>query len=179
MNLLVPIAYIQEVCLLSDNIDQKKILVALDMAQEDLEDILLGEFYEEIETQYLAGTLTSDNNSLYDPYIKKFLAWQTNYHYLGHSQSSSTPTGEREFTDENSTLINDVSLFAKEKKLLARANKQKYKLINFLKLEQSKDSTKYPLWEDDCKEYMSFAITSVDKKSDALIKVNKSITTNE
>jgi hypothetical protein len=51
--------------------------------------------------------------------------------------------------------------------------------VNFLKESQANDSTKYPLWEDECQEFLSFAITAVDKRSDALIMVNKSITTNE
>lgn len=178
---LIPIAYIQEQCLLSNNIDTKKFTVALEMAQEDLQDTLGKEFYEQIETQCDTDTLSTDNNAVYDDYIKKYLAWQANYHFLGHAQDDSTPTGFREHKDDNSDLISDVKLFSKEKKTLERANKCKYRMINFITLEQSKDSTKYPLYTKSCKVEMSFAISAIDKdgQADALFRVNKSITNNE
>lgn len=181
MSLLIPIAYIQEQCLLSNNIDEKKFVVALEMAQEDLQDALGKEFFEEIQTQYSANTLSADNNAVYDDYIKKYLAWQSNYHFIGHAQEDSTPTGFRQHNDENSTLISDVALWGKEKKTLDRANKHKYRMINYLKLEQSKDSTKYPLYSASCKTSMSFAISAIDKdgRADSLLRVNKSIIDNE
>lgn len=178
---LIPLSYLNEACFLSMNVDDKKYSMVLKLAQDDLSDVLGAEFYEEIQTQYSANpqTLTADNIALYDGYIKDFLAWQTYFHHLKFSNSDSTPTGEREFTDENSTVLSDVKMFAKEKHIKSIADRYKYKMINFLKLEQEKDSTKYPLYEGGCEDQNSFYITAVDKTSDALIEVNKKITTNE
>jgi len=63
---LIPLAYLNEVCFLSLNEDDKKYQIHLEEAQEDLSDLLGAEFYEEIETQYDAGTLTTDNDALYE-----------------------------------------------------------------------------------------------------------------
>lgn len=182
MTQLIPLAYLNEACFLSLNVDEKKYNMVLKIAQEDLEDILGKEFYAEIVGQYEdePHTLSAVNLTLYDDYIKDFLAWDTYYHYLKFANSDSTPTGERKFNEENSSLLTDIEMYSKEKNILSQVNRYKYRLINHLKLEQAKDSTAFPKWEDNCKEHMSFAISSVSKdKNAAIIRVNRSITTNE
>lgn len=181
MNLILEIPYIMHVCRVSHNIEQDVLKIHLKEAQEDLQDILAGEFYEEIESQYMTKTLSSDNQPLYEDYIKDFLAWKTYHDYLGFSQSASTPTGERSFNDENSTLLADVSLYSKEKNVRSKYFKKKQRLINYLKLQRSKDSTKFPKWLDTCRDEFSFAITSItrDGKKDNYISVNKSSALNE
>ena len=176
---LIPISYLNEECFLSENVDSKKYQMALKDSQMDLEDLLGPEFYEEIESQYDSETLSTDNDALYEGYIKDYLAWQTYFHYLKFANAEATPSGVREFNDENSSILTDVKMYSFEKNVREKATRYRHKLINFLKLEQSKDSTKYSLWTDNCKEEMSFAITAVDKSSDALFKVNKTIITNE
>lgn len=176
---LIPIAYLNEECFLSLNTDDKKYAPNLEEAQEDLRDILKPEFYSQIETQYNTDTLTSDNDALYEGYIKKYLAWQTYFYYLGFSNIEATPTGIREFSDANSSVVTDIKMYSLEKNVRRRAIKYKYAIINFLKESQTNDSSKYPLWTAPCEEQMSFAITSVSKHDDALIRVNKSIITNE
>ena len=181
MKLLIPLSYLNEACFLSLNINEKKFKMVLKLAQESLRDILGAEFYEQIETQYAASgdTFSTENAALYEGYIKDFLAWQTYLFHLKFSQSDSTPTGEREFSDENSTVLADVKLFAKEKNISAQANHYRYKMINFIKLEQSKDATKYTLYNDTCKEEVSWGISSVSGKSDAAFKITKAVRDNE
>lgn len=184
MTLILELSYLNTACFLSLNEDDIKYNMCLEMAQEDLRDGILGrEFYDQIESQYVASPpnngYTGDNLALYNPYIKKFLAWKTYFNYLKFANVNATPTGIREFNDENSSVASDIKMYSLEKNVKERADTSKYNIINFLKDEQSNDSTKYPLWEDDSKEYMSFSITSVDKSSDALIRVNKTIQTNE
>lgn len=153
--------------------------MCLKLSQQDLYDLLGGEFYQEIETQVDEDSLSADNDSLYTDYIKSYLAWQTTFHYTKFSQSDATPTGFRQFVDENSTILEDVKLYSLEKNILNVVNRYRDRMINFLKLEKSKDSTKYPKYSNDCKTVYSFAISAVDKKSDSLLKVNKAIITNE
>jgi hypothetical protein len=175
---LISIAYLNESCFLSLNTDDKKYRMCLKMSQDHLKDELGVEFYEEIEGQY-PTTLSADNSTLYENHIKDFLAWQTYFNYLKFSNVDATPTGIRVHKDENSDIASDIQMYSLEKNVKAQANFYKYQMINFLKESQANDSTKYPLWEDECKEQMSFAITSVDKNSDAMIRVNKAVTTNE
>lgn len=181
MNQLIPLTYLNEACFLSLNVDEKKYNMVLKIAQEDLQDVLGVEFYEEIETQYLAEpqTLSVANAALYEGYVKDYLAWQTYYHYLKFANSDSTPTGERKFSDENSSLLTDIEMYSKEKNILAQVNRYKFRMISFLKLEQSKVSTAYPLYHGKCSDEMSFSITSIDKCSNPMIRVNKSIISNE
>jgi hypothetical protein len=176
---LIPIAYLNEECFLSLNTDDKKYTMALKDAQMDLEDILGSEFFDQIESQYDGDTLSTDNDALYEDYIKEYLAWQTYFHYLKFANADPTPSGVREFNDENSSILSDVKMYSFEKNVREKAVRYKHRMINFLKLEQSKDSTKYSLWEDTCKEEYSFAITAIDKGSDAMVRVNKAIDTNE
>lgn len=180
MTAILDLTYLNTACFLSLNEDDLKYGMCLEMAQEDLRDGVLGrEFYEQIETQYSAFTGATDNQTLYNDYLRKYLAWQTYFHYLKFANVNATPTGIREHDDDTSSIASDVKMYSLEKNVLARANKYKYDTINYLREQQANDSTKFPLWEDECKEQMSFSITSIDKNSDALIRVNKSINTNE
>jgi len=176
---LIPLAYLNEVCFLSLNEDDKKYQIHLEEAQEDLSDLLGAEFYEQIETQYDAGTLTTDNDALYEECIKKFLAWQTNVYLQGFVNSNHTPTGNREFNDENSSVLSDIKQYSLEKNIRRRAVKYKNKMLNFLSLEQEKDSTKYPLYNKKCIESFDFAITAITRKNYDLFKANKSTINNE
>lgn len=176
---LLEISYLNEECFLSLNADDKKYSMCLKLSQQDLYDLLGGEFYQEIETQVDEDSLTSDNDTLYTDYIKDYLAWQTFFHYTKFSQSDATPTGFRQFVDENSTILEDVKMYSLEKNILNVSTRYRDRMLNFLKLEQSKDTTKYPKYSQDCKTVYSFAISAIDKKSDSLLKVNKAIITNE
>lgn len=179
MSRLIPLSYLNEACFLSLNNDTKKFDMVLKMAQEDLKSVLSTEFYSEIVSQY-PNSLTTDNDTLYEGYIKDFLAWQAYAYYLKFANVNDTPTGIRQFTDDNSSIASDVKMYSLEKNVVQRANEYKGRMISFLKLEQSKDSTKYPLWTDRCDSYgLSFAITAIDGKTDTIIRINKAVTKNE
>lgn len=178
---LIPLPYINEACFVSQNIDEKKMKASLDEAQADLRDVLGVEFYDQIVSQYEGESFSTANDTLYEEYIKQFLAWQSYYYSLGFSQSESTPTGERSFNDENSTILQDVQLYSKEKNIKRRATRYKYDLINYLKESQDNDSTAFPLWEEPCNEEFSFGITgiSVGENKNEIISVNRAIQNNE
>src|SRR5687767_6840790 len=129
--LLIPLSYINGACFLSTNIDEKKIKPSLSEAKMDLRTGIGAEFYEEIETQYAphGDTFTAANASLYEDYIKDFLASTAYFYSLELSQLDSPPTGERSFNDENSTLATDIQLFSKEKNIKSFAFKFKSAMI--------------------------------------------------
>jgi len=177
MTYILSLSYLNDACFQSLNEDDKKYQMCLKIAQDMLKEILGAEFYEEIESQY--PNYTGDNSSLYDPYIKDYLAWQTVFNYQKFVNYNATPTGNREFIDENSTVLSDVKQYAAEKNILQWVNHYKGLMLTFLDLEQDKDPTAYPLYNAKCDHGFNFAITSVDKASDALVKVNKTIISNE
>lgn len=184
---LIPLSYINEACLVSTNIDEKKIKTPLKRAQMDLMAILGSEFYEEIQTQYAPSgdTFTTANATLYEDYIKDFLAWRAYFYSLGFSQLESTPTGERSFKDENSDLASDIQLFSKEKNIQAVANDFKSAMINFLRLNQYNyaqgvsGAYAYAKWEDKCSTEFQFAFSSIARTNDEIFAVNKAVTVNE
>src|SRR5687768_9971687 len=98
---LLEISYLNEVCFLSLNTDDKKYRMCLKMSQGDLKDELGVSFYDQIVTQYSTEpqTLSVDNLALYTNYIKDFLAWQTYFNYLKFANVDATPTGIRQFND--------------------------------------------------------------------------------
>lgn len=176
---LIPLSYLNEACFLSLNVDPKKYQMLLKIAQDNLKQLLGAEFYAQIETQYDTTTFSTDNDALYEGYIKDYLAWRTYYEYCGFSNADETPTGTRKFKDENSDLLSDVELYSRQKNIGLKVSMYRGEMISFLRLEQEKDSTKYPMWEEKCREEFSFGITAASAKSNALFKVNKTITNNE
>ncbi len=145
MTALLDLDYLNTACFLSLNTDDKKYNMVLFMAQQELEQILGREFYEQIESQY--PSYTGDNSTLYTNYIKDYLAWQTYYYYLKFANEEATPTGIREFNDENSSVLSDVKLYAFEKNVLEASVRYKNRMINYIKEQQIRDSTKFPLYE--------------------------------
>lgn len=176
---LIPIGYLNEACFLSLNTDDKKYQMCLKIAQDTLKEVIGGEFYEEIENEYDTETLTADNDALYDPYIKDYLSWLTYFEYLKFSNADATPTGIRQFRDDNSTVLPNLELAAFEKNVREKSVFYKDKMLNFLREKIANDSSKYPLYKEKCNDVFGFAITSIDKRSDVLIQVNKAIITNE
>jgi hypothetical protein len=179
MAYLLSHSYATEFAGISQNLLIAKFNQYLLAAQEDLRDILQREFYEQIESQYPAFSGASDNQTLYNDYIRNFLAWRVRLESIAFGDVDNTPTGEREFNDENSSLLTDVKKFSLEKNIRNKVTLYRNRIINYIKEQQSNDSTKFPLWEDSCKEEMSFAITAIDKRSDATFKINKAVTNNE
>lgn len=183
MKLLIPLAYLNEACNLSQNIEEKEFKMVLKIAQEDLQDVLGAEFYAQIETQYQPAndTFTTANATLYEDYLKDYLAWSTYFRYLGFSQSKSTPTGEREFKDENSDILGDIKLASKEKNVRNMVARYKNRIINYLTLEQSKDSTAFPLWEGCKRGDFGWGISGIERDShaDKIYSINKAVTGNE
>lgn len=181
--LLIPLSYLNEACFLSLNIDEKKFKMVLKIAQEDLRDILGGEFYEQIETQYLPAndTFSTANAILYEDYLKDYLAWATYHRFLGFSQSDSTPTGERAFKDDSSDLLTELSMAGKEKNVKAMVSRYKDKIINYLRLQRTINSTSFPLWVDDMKEEFGFGISCIERDTvkDGLISITKATRGNE
>lgn len=184
---LIPLSYINEVCAVSTNIDEKKLKPQLQEAQLDLLNILGAEFYEEIESQYAVSgdTFSTANAELYENYIKNFLAWQSYFYSLGFSQLESTPSGERSFTDDNSELATDIQLYAKEKNIKAKAYKYKSAMIDFLRLQQHRfalgvaGAYEFAKWTDNCREEFQFGISGIGRTQTEIFAVNKAVKNNE
>lgn len=182
--LLIPLDYLTEACNLSANNIDKKYKMVLELAQDQLKSILGLEFFQEIETQYnpQADTLTVANAALYEGYIKKYLAWQTYIFYIQFSQADDTPTGIRQFKDENSEIISDIKLSARERNIANKAQFYKGEMVSFLKTAQLNDSTAYSLWDCGCcSDQSSWGISGVSTNGEAtrVFSISKAINNNQ
>lgn len=181
MTNFIPISYLNEACFLSLNTDDKKYAMCLKMAQADLSDTLGVPFYDELETQLSTtpSSLSADNDTLYEDYIRDYLAWQTYYNYLKFVNVDATPTGMRQFNDENSSIASELQMHSLERHVKSEATRYKNRMINFLKAAQGTDSTKYPLFTSCCCGEFAFGITSISGNSDTSFRIERSVSGNE
>lgn len=174
---LLEISYLTEALMLSKNIDERKFKMALKIAQESLLATLGPEFYEQLVTQYSTNpvSFSADNLALYENYVKDFLAWQTYVEFISFSQLDSTPTGFRQHVDDNSTIADDIKFFSLSKNVRIQADNYKNKMINYLKLSQERDSTKFSLWRCGPADTFAFGISSVSGCDQGVINIHKAI----
>jgi hypothetical protein len=175
---LIPISYLSEACFLSLNTDDKKYRMCLKMAQDNLSDILSKDFYDQIESQF-PSSLSADNSALYEGYLKEYLAWNTYFNYLKFANVDATPTGIRAFSDDNSTLASDIQMYSLEKHVRAEYEKHKFRMIVYLDISKTNDSSKFPYWTLTCRQEMSFGITAISGTPSTSFNIEKSIKTNE
>lgn len=180
---MIAVAYIQQTCFLSQNIAIDKLNIALEMALDDLKEILGSSLYNQLLTEYntspVPAVFSAEDAALYDPYIKRFLAWQAYFYFLIFANSDSTPTGFRSFNDENSSILDDVSMYSLEKNVRGQAYKYRGKMLDFLNQAKKANSSSYPYYHPSCKTEFAFAITSVHGKDDTQFRVNKALNANE
>lgn len=181
MKLLIPLSYLTEACFLSENVTDKKYEMCIEMAEEDLEGILGSQLYQEIKLQYNNNTMSPDNDKLYEYAIKKYIAWRTYYHYLKFAQTDSTATGIRQFSEDNSSLIEDVKLYSLEKNVKARAGQFADRITTYIRTAKKNNTAAFPLFSECGRSNTSFSITSIagHGKVHQVISINKSISSNE
>ena len=165
MNKLITYAYFREETDVSQNVDDKVLDNPIKRAQSTLKFLLGTAFYNEIETQFLAGTLTTANDALFDPYIKKFLAWQAYEHYATRANIYESRTGFRQFRDDNSDIASPDIMANIIREAKQWTQFYKGEMLTFIKQEQRIDTSKYPLYRD-CGDKVGtgFHITSIRKK---------------
>ena len=114
-----------------------------------LRDLLGEDFYIEIYTQNDAtpSTLTSDNTTLLDDYIKPMLAHYVVYECFPQIRNNITSSGIVTLDHEFTSPANKGDYAALRNQILAHADDLRAELIHFIKKQQEDDSSKYPLYE--------------------------------
>lgn len=164
---LITYAYLKEECDIPQNIPDEEFEHKIFRAQEMLRMLMSDEFYQDFLTAYRAsGTtpLSTAYQSMYSPYIKQFIAWQTYEFWLLKANFKVTRSGIRVHSEENSVVATDQQMG----NLLADAKRQgqyyKKLMIDFLK----GNSTDYPLYGVCCNSDLagnSFHISAVKNKT--------------
>ena len=109
---------------------------------------LLGEdFYDEILTQSAAASLTSDNTTLVNSYVKPCLAYYIIYESLPQIKNNISSSGVIELDHEFTRPANRGDYAALRSQILTDADDWRVEVIKFIKDSQEDDSSKFPLWE--------------------------------
>jgi len=109
MNLLVTKNDIVDNCALSENTDDRQINVAIVQAHNKLQAVLCRDFYEELKTQFLNSTLSTENTAIF-PYVKNYLVWESYSSFIVVGSFNQTKAGFREHTDDNSQPVDNTRI---------------------------------------------------------------------
>lgn len=178
---LISAAYFRDFNGISQNIDDQVITTCIFQTEETLKFLIGKQFYEQMVTQYEGADDTTgfstDNLAFYDPYLKQWIAKHAYTILLHRNNYEVTRAGIRVFTEETSSIGSDKMIGEILKYEKQQAEQYKGRMINFLRGQQKADSSKYPLYSDDCGDRIgtTFHITSVSKKEDVYIKIQNQI----
>lgn len=143
---LITYAYLKEELDLPQNLDDAEFEHKIYRAQEMLRMLMGDEFYRDFLTNYKASTLSTVYNSLYDPYVKQFVAWQTKEFWVKQANFKPTRAGFRVHTEENSQPASDVQMGGIIKDANQTAQYYKVLMVDFL----NGHSADYPLYSRNC-----------------------------
>jgi hypothetical protein len=158
---LITYAYLREECDLPQNLDDSDLEKHIYSAQEMLRGDIGDGFYQDFLAAYLAGPLTGVYATLYNPYIKQFVAWKANEYWTVKANFLVSRSGFRVHSEENSVVATDTQMAEIIKDAKYKASYYKNLLLDFL----SNHSSEYPLF-DKCNSNKSngFGITVIKKK---------------
>ena len=167
MTKLITYQYLRLESDISQNVEDKTLDNPIRRAMDMLSFVLGRTFYDEIVGQF-PNSFSTDNGALFDPYIKKFLAWQAYEFYLIKANVYESRTGIRQFSDENSTIADETIMGNLIKDAKQWTQFYKGEMVNYIKRQQKLDSSKYPLYRE-CGDRVGngfhiTAITARDKR---------------
>lgn len=145
MGKLISYQYLRSETDISQNIPDKELDFPIKRAQEMLSMVLGVDLYAEIDSQY-PNSLSTANHSLYNPYIKQFLAWQAYQFWIVKANFKTTPSGIRVHSEENSTPATDLQMASLIRDAKEMAQTYKEKMLYYIKL----NIDNYPLYGNNC-----------------------------
>lgn len=165
---LITFAYMREEVDVPQNIPSEEFDRRILRAQERLRMIMGDNFYQDFLSTYKASgknnPLTGAYASLYDPYLKQFIARQAFVYWTLEANTKPTRSGYRVHSEDNSVAASDeqMSVLLKDRKQEAEYYAQL--LIDFL----NNHSEDYPLYNNKCRNNGSnaFHISAVRRKHD-------------
>lgn len=106
------------------------------------------DFYNEILTQVELSTLTSDNSSLLNDFIKPMLSYYVVYDAFPDIRANITSKGIMVNTSETSEAASNSEASSLRQNKLSMAERWKKDTTEFIREEKDDDSTKYPLFKN-------------------------------
>ena len=158
---LITYAYLREECDLPQNLDDSAVERHIYAAQEMLRADIGDGFYQDFLANSIAGTLSIVYNSLFNPYMKQFIAWKANEYWTVKANFNMTRAGFRVHSEENSVVATDTQMAEIIKDAKYKASFYKNLMLDYL----DNHSTDYPLYNScHSKKSNGFGITVIRKK---------------
>ncbi|HET6224670.1 MAG TPA: hypothetical protein VFF27_00230 [Bacteroidia bacterium] len=133
---------------LSDNVLSKYIIPNIASVQDRyIKKILCKDFYDELIYQIDNDSLTTENETLVDDYIKPAMVFRSYARYLATANVYSTPSGFRKFKEDNSDSADAADMAAFLNQANSDATFYERELFEFL--ENNLDD--YATYRDECK----------------------------
>lgn len=160
---LITFAYLKGEVDIPQNIPDAELDHKIYRAQERLRMLIGDEFYQDFLINYKANTFSAVYTTLYNPFVKQFIAWQACVYWTLEANFKPTRSGFRVHTEENSVITTDeqLSIILKDRK--QQAEYYAKLLVDFL----GNHSEDYPLYGSKCGNNLmgnSFHISAVKNK---------------
>lgn len=160
---LITFAYLKQEVDIPQSIPDAELDHKVYRAQERLRMLMGDEFYQDFRTKYKANTFTAAYTTLYNPYVKQFIAWQACVYWTVEANFKPSRSGFRVYTEENSSVVTDVQLSIIIKDRKQQAEYYVKQIVDFME-NHSED---YPLYANKCGSNVtgnSFHISAVKNR---------------
>jgi hypothetical protein len=161
---LINFAFLKQEVDIPQGLDNDEFDHKIHRAQQRLRMLMGDEFYQDFLTNYKNNTLSAAYQSLYKPYIKQFVAFQTYELWTVTANFKPTRSGFRIHSEENSEAVSSEGMAIIIKDAKQEAEYYAKLLVDFIK----NHSSDYPLYNNGCKSLIgnSFHISAVKNKHD-------------
>lgn len=172
---LISYAYLRKETQISQNIEDKYLDNPIKLAERVLKFLLGTAFYDELVSQNDSSSLTAANQSLYDPYVKEYLAWQAYQYWLAKANLFESRTGIRKFKEDNSDYASDKDMGELLRIAKQQTEMTKGEMLSFLQAAQREDTAAYPLYRQSCMANSGggFHVTSISNKDTTYLKIDR------
>lgn len=142
---IVNYAYIKEEVDLPNSLEDDQLDHKVYRAQEMARMLMGDQFWQAYVAWFVAGKAPGVYLTLY-PYVKQYIAWQTNEYYTIKANTLSTRSGFRIHSETNSVAASDVQMATLIKDAKQQAQYYKTLLVDYL----NGHSADFPLYNVSC-----------------------------
>ena len=109
--LFITLQELKRKSIIDGNVDTDKLIQFVEVAQDTIIQNYLGtKLYNTLQTQVINSTLTTDNTTLLNTYIKPMLIWYTQATYLPYAAYQISNGGVFKHNSENSTSVSESEI---------------------------------------------------------------------
>ena len=109
--LFITLQELKRKSIIDGNVDTDKLIQFVEVAQDTVIQNYLGtKLYDTLQTQVINSTLTTNNSTLLNTYIKPMLIWYTQATYLPYAAYQISNGGVFKHNSENSTSVSESEI---------------------------------------------------------------------